>query len=155
VKHIAIVAVPPLVAFGLVGAFFTAEALGFRPLSNEPANLSEAAATGAAAAALRFIGAGADPNLEYEIRSGVLGVLPRTVNAIDAAILGRREEMVSLLLQHGALPIDADRTRCLAEAVDLREALPLLDLQPPKERAARPEDSDDAIAACLGGPEAK
>src|SRR5258705_12618472 len=100
-KATLIVSAPPLAAFGLVAAFFTAEAAGLRPLSNGPANLSEAGAVGAAAVALRFIGAGADPNSEYTIGPGVLGRLPRTVNAIDAAILGRQEQMLLLLREHG------------------------------------------------------
>lgn len=143
------VAAPPLVAFGVVAAFFTAEAAGLRPLSNDPANLSEAAAAGAAAAALRFIGAGADANAEYTIGPGVLGRLPRTVTAIDAAILGRQEQMLILLREHGARVTNPDRTRCLAEAVNFREILPVLALQPTQASSGESEDVDGLVDTCL------
>ena len=144
-----VAAAPPLAAFGLVVAFFTAEAVGLRPLGNDPANLSEAAAVGAAAVALRFIDTGADPNTEYTIGPGVIGILPRTVNAIDAAILGRQEQMLLLLLEHGARVTHPDRTRCLAAAVNFPEILPALDLPPIQESSAHREDVDGLVDTCL------
>jgi hypothetical protein len=145
--RLAIVAAPPLTAFALVAGFFIAEATGWQPLNGEPANLSEAAATGAAASALRFIADGADPNIARPIGAGVLGSQERTVDAIDAAILGRRPEMITLLRQHGARVTDAARAQCLADAIDFPDALPLLDLQP--REASSHVDEDDAVEACL------
>ena len=87
----AILIAPPVAAFALVAGFEVAEAFGFQPLSAQPANVSEAAAMGAAAAALRFIADKARiRTCRVRLAPGVLGTLPRTVDAIDAAILGRR-----------------------------------------------------------------
>ena len=143
----AVLIAPPLAAFALVAGFEVAEAFGFQALNAQPANVSEAAAMGAAAAALRFIADGSDPNVPRPIAAGVLGTLPRTVNAIDAAILGRRPEMITLLRQHGARVTDAARAQCLADAIDFPEALPLLDL-PPRDASSKVEE-DDAVDACL------
>jgi len=143
----AILIAPPVAAFALVAGFQVAEAFGFQPLSAQPANVSEAAAMGAAAAALRFIADGSDPNVPRPIAPGVLGTLPRTVDAIDAAILGRRPEMITLLRQHGARVTDAARAQCLADAINFPDALPLLDLQP--REASSSVEVDDAVDACL------
>jgi hypothetical protein len=146
--RLAIVAAPPLTAFALVAGFFMVEAAGLQPFNAEPSNISEAAAIGAAASALRFIADGSDPNLARPIRAGVLGSQPRTVAAIDAAILGRRLDMIRLLRQHGARVTDAARSQCLAEAIDFRDALPLLDL-PPMQGSSPRRELDAALDACL------
>jgi len=146
--RLAIVAAPPLAAFTLVAGFFLVEAAGWQPFNAQPANVSEAAAVGAAASALRFIADGSDPNVARPIAAGVLGSQARTVDAIDAAILGRRPEMITLLRQHGARVTDAARSQCLAEAIDFRDALPLLDL-PPTQGPSPPREQGDAVDACL------
>ena len=146
-----VVAAPPLAALVLVAGFLGGEALGFRPFDSEPLNVSEAAAMGAAAGALRFMADGSDPNVARPIAAGVLGSLPRSANAINAAILGRRPEMISLLLQHGAAVTDADRSRCLAEAVGFPEALPLLGMTQPESPVPtpNPQQPGDPVGACL------
>jgi hypothetical protein len=143
-----VAAVPPVIAFALVAAFMTAEACGFRPLNAEPANVAEAAVRGAAATALRFITSGADPNVPWPVAEGVLGTLPRTVNAMDAAILGRRAEMISLLHEHGATT-DPHRATCLAQAIDFPDALPALGLPPIPGRKSDPHQTDDPVGVCL------
>ena len=148
VAAVACVAVPPVVAFVLVAAFVVAEAAGWRPLSVEPSNVSEAAAVGAAATALRFIAEGADPNAPHPIAAGVLGTLPRTVNAIDAAILGRRAEMISMLRTQGATT-DVHRAKCLADAVDFPQALPLLDIAEPADPTVDSRQVGDPVGVCL------
>jgi len=145
---VACVAVPPVVAFILVAAFVVGEAVGWRPLSFEPANVSEAAAVGAAATALRFIAEGADPNAPHPIAAGLLGTLPRTVNAIDAAILGRRAEMISLLRKQGATT-DGQRAKCLADAVDFPQALPLLGVTEPADPTVDSRQAGDPVGVCL------
>jgi len=142
-----VAAAPPVIAFVLVAAFMTAEACGFRPLNAEPANVAEAAALGAAATALRFITSGADPNVPWPVAEGVLGTLPRTVNAMDAAILGRHAEMISLLREHGATT-DAHRAACLADAIDFPDALPALGLPAIVEKND-PHQVDDPVGTCL------
>ena len=149
-RAVALVAAPPLVAFALVAGFCAAEALGFQPFDAQPANVSEAAAMGAAAAALRFVANGSDPNVPQPIAPGVLGTLPRTVTAIDAAILGRRAEMIQLLRQHGVVVADARRSRCLAEAIQFPEALPILGMTAAGSAGSTGE-VDDPVELCLHG----
>lgn len=148
VAAVACAAVPPVVAFILVAAFVVAEAVGWRPLSVEPANVSEAAAVGAAASALRFIAEGSDLNAPHPIAAGVIGTLPRTVNAIDAAILGRRAEMISLLLEQGATT-DTHRAKCLADAVGFPQALPLLGIAEPADPTVDSRQVGDPVGVCL------
>jgi hypothetical protein len=145
---IALVASPPILAFALVAGFVAAETLEFRPLNAEPANVSEASAMGAAAAALRFIANGSDPNIPWPIAEGVLGTLPRSANAIDAAILGRRAEMISLLRKQGAAT-DANRAKCLADAVDFPQALSLLGIAEPADPNVDPRQVGDPVGVCL------
>jgi hypothetical protein len=147
----ALVVAPPLVAFALVWGFLAAETLGFQPLNAQPANLSEAAAMGAAASALRFIASGSNPNIAQPIAPGVLGRRPRTVNAIDAAILGRRPDMIQLLRQHGATVGDVGRSRCLAQAVAFPEPLPMLGVTAARGSAVSTGEVDERVEACLRG----
>jgi hypothetical protein len=145
-------ALPPLAVFVVVGAFFAAEAAGFRPLSTEPANLSEATATGAAARALQLIAAGEDPNQARPIREGVLGSVSYQVDAIDAAILGRRAEMIPVLLEHGAAVTNLPRSICLVHALRYSEVLPLIGGPPDHVERDPSRDVNDALRACLGMP---
>ena len=147
-----VIALPPLAAFVVVGGFFAAEAAGLRPLSSEPANLSEAVAIGAAARALRLIAAGEDPNQQHPIGEGVLGSISYQVDAIDAAILGRRPEMIPVLLEHGAAITDLQRSVCLVRALGYPEVLPLIGAPPDHIELAPSEDVNDALRACLGMP---
>jgi len=147
-----VMTLPPVAAFVLVGGFFGAEAVGLRPLSSEPANLSEAVAIGAAARALRLIAAGEDPNQRHPIGEGVLGSISYEVDAIDAAILGRRPEMIPVLLDHGAAVTDRQRSVCLVRALSYPEVLPLIGAPPEHLDRDPSEDVNDAIRACLGIP---
>ena len=108
-----ILVMPPLAGFITVGGFLIAEASGARPLSAEPANVSEAAAMGAAARTIRFIVNGENPNRPWPIREGMLGSTSYSVDAIDAAILGRRPEIIEVLQEHGAVVVDVLRSACL------------------------------------------
>ncbi len=142
-------ALPPLAAFVFICGFFAAEAAGFRPLSGEPANLSEAAAIGAAARALQLIAAGQNPNQPYAIGAGVLGSTSYSVDAIDAAILGRRPEMIPVLRQHGAVVTNLQRSICLALATESPEVLPLIGAPSASAGRGTSENRDDAIQVCL------
>jgi hypothetical protein len=147
-----VIALPPLAVFVFVGGFFAAEAVGLRPLSSEPANLSEAVAIGAAARALQLIAAGEDPNQRHPIGEGVLGSISYQVDAIDAAILGRRPEMIPVLLEHGAAVTDLQRSVCLVRALSYPEVLPLIGAPPEHLERDPSEDVNDALRACLGMP---
>ncbi len=144
-----ILVVPPLAGFMVVGGFLLAEASGARPLSAEPANVSEAAAMGAAARAIQFIVNGENPNQPSWIGEGVLGSTPYRVDAIDAAILGRRPEIIEVLQQHGAVVVDASRSACLIRAVDLPELMSLVGSASDRATGEGSEHSSDRIHACL------
>ena len=144
-----ILVVPPLAGFVVVAGFLLAEASGSRPLSAEPSNVSEAAATGAAARAIQFIVNGENPNRPWRIREDVLGSASYSVDAIDAAILGRRPEIVEVLQQHGAVVVDPPKSACLIRAVGLPELLPIVGASPDRVTSDASDDVSDRILACL------
>jgi hypothetical protein len=144
------VAMPPIAGLLLVALFLAAEAAGVSPLSHVEATLSEAAASGSAARVLELIRAGQDPNQPSLIPAGVLDSRAYMVDAIDAAILGRRAEVIPLLREHGAVVADVARSACLANAVDLPEALPMVGAAGPRVARDSSIDVSDVVAACLG-----
>ena len=144
-----ILVMPPLAGFIAVGGFLLVEAAGVRPLSAEPANVSEAAAMGAAARAIQFMVNGQNPNRPWRIREGVLGSTSYSVDAIDAAILGRRPEMIEVLQQHGAVVVDASRSACLIRAVDVPEMMSLVGAASDRATGEESDHPSDRILACL------
>jgi hypothetical protein len=119
------VAVPAVVAFLALAVFVVGEAGGAQPFAVAPAaNVAEAVVSGDAGQALAFIMLGQDPNQRWPIRRDLLdsrGVVH--VTAIQAAILGRRQELVGLMLRHGARPETPEGLACLAQAVEKGEEL--------------------------------
>mgnify|MGYP001481467360 CR=1 FL=1 len=109
-------------------------------------------AIGAAAHALRLIAAGEDPNQPRPIGEGVLGSVSYQLDAIDAAILGRRPEMIPVLLQHGAAVTNLPRSICLVHALGYSDVLPLLGAPPDRIERDSSTDVNDALRACLGMP---
>ena len=144
------VALPPIAGLVLVAVLLVAEGAGAGLLSHVEATVSEAAASGSAARALQLIRAGQDPDKASLIPAGTLGSRAYTVTAIDAAILGRRPEEIPILLAHGATVVDVGRSVCLANAVGLPEALPLLGAPAAHVDRDPSVDTSDAIGACLG-----
>jgi hypothetical protein len=122
------VAMPPIAGLVLVAVFLAAEAAGVSPLSHVEATVSEAAASGSA---------------------GVLDSSAYTVDAIDAAILGRRPEVIPILQEHGAAVVDIGRSVGLAHAVDLPEVLPLLGANAKHVDRDPSVDVSDAVRACF------
>lgn len=119
-------AAPPVAAFTSLAAYVTAESLGFRGLAvPAPATLSEAAAAGAAARVVELIGEGHDPNSPSLVPAGAVDADAFTATAVEAAILGRRAEMVNLLREQGAR-LDPAHVACLARASGLPEVMELL-----------------------------
>jgi hypothetical protein len=109
--------VPPVVALCLVLGYLGADALGFRPFAPPEADsVSEAAALGHAARALAFVADGQDVNSRSHIRPGILDGDSHDLYPIEAAILGRHAEMVSLLRRSGATSPDEPRIACLERA---------------------------------------
>jgi hypothetical protein len=144
------VALAPLCAFTFVAAFLGLEAVGINPMSHVEATIAEAAASGSAARALELLRAGQDPNRPALIPAGVLDSNAYQMTAIEASIAGRRAEMIEPLLEHGARVDDPARALCLAEAVDVPEAVRTLHLTTRPFRHDPSVDTSDAVRACLG-----
>jgi hypothetical protein len=117
--------VPVVVAFSLLIVFVVAEATGARPFAVAPsANVSEAAAFGNAGEVLGFISSGQDPNQRWFIRPNLLDAGAMHLTAVQAAILARRAEVVSLLLRRGARAESPAALACLAQVVGRGTELP-------------------------------
>ena len=109
--------VPPIVGLLLVVVYLGADALGLRPFAPPEADsVSEAAALGHAARALAFVADGQDVNRPSRVRPGILDADGHDLYPIEAAILGRHAEMVSLLRRSGATYPDGQRIACLERA---------------------------------------
>jgi hypothetical protein len=117
-------AVPPLVGFLLVSVYVIAEALGLHAFVRAAGDtVSEAAAAGHAARALQLIDEGQDPNARHHVREGFLDHDGHDLTPVEAAILGRRPELVRLLERSGATHTDSARASCFAR-LRLPELLP-------------------------------
>jgi hypothetical protein len=103
-----------------------------------PRNLAEAAAFRDGAAIVQMVRQGHDINAAGEVREGFIARRPVVVTPLEAAVDGRRGEIVRLLLHLGASPDAATIARlwCRTDDSEIRTIL-----KPP-----RPED---ATALCL------
>ena len=114
----------PLVGCFVLAVYVGAEALGFHAFAApEAETVSEAAALGHAASTLEFIASGQNPNGHFPVRPGMLDSEAHELEPIEAAILGRHEELVRLLRRSGATEPGNERGACLARA-RLPEVLP-------------------------------
>jgi hypothetical protein len=88
-------------------------------------NLSEAAASRDEAEVVRLIGYGQDPNLQWEVRPGILSRESLRVTPLEAAVGARDPHMVARLFANGAVltPHVWSRLRCAAEGEGLPEVL--------------------------------
>ena len=126
-RMITLVSLPPILAFtGWAAMLAIAAVTGRHPIwSLEPRNLPEAVAFRDAAAVVRRIGSGEDPNRAAEVRARVVLDDTARLTPIEAAAAARQGEMVQLLLDLGASP-DAtvwNRAWCISDATSVREAL--------------------------------
>ena len=95
--------------------------------------LSEAAALRDAGEVARQIASGADPNVAYPLRPGVLAA--STLTPLEAAVGSRRAEIVDLLLMHGAT-VDAagwQRLHCFAVRTGASDVVGMLDRYKPAD----------------------
>jgi hypothetical protein len=99
---------------------------GRHPVWNAvPGNLAEAAALRDAAAIVRFVDAGADPNRLDRLRRGLLPDGITEATPLEAAAAARERELMRLLLELGAT-FDArlwQRTWCISDDLAVRELL--------------------------------
>jgi len=125
IVSLAAVALPVLAAFLVLGAFVLAEALGTAPFAvTPPQNLAEAAAFGDAAGILARLSRGDDPNTRWPIRPTLVDAGAVRATGVEAALLMRRAELVTLLLRRGARADDPRALACLAQAVGVGSAVP-------------------------------
>jgi hypothetical protein len=124
---VTLVSLPPILAFaGWMAVLAITAVDGRHPLwSLEPRNLPEAVAFRDAAAVVRRIERGDDPNRAAEVRARVVLDETARLTPIEAAAASRQGEMVQLLLDLGASP-DAtvwQRAWCISDASAVREVL--------------------------------
>jgi hypothetical protein len=100
------------------------ERRGGHPFSAPPLrNSAEAAATGDAAAVLRFLRMGDDPTRIHLVRPEIISSQILKVTTVEAAMWSQHFEMIQLLDQEGAI-VDPDQRRelaCLAADRDMPE----------------------------------
>jgi hypothetical protein len=126
----------PTLACGLPGALVALWSLalcamtlaGVNPYwTQQPVNMSEAAALRDAATVVKLIRHGADPRQPYPVRAGALFDRAVTITPLEAAVAARRAEVVDVILS--ARPLDAagwTSAACLAGSVpdeDIREVV--------------------------------
>lgn len=126
----------PLVAVGLPGVLVALGSLGLCVLTlgganpywtEQPVNMSEAAALRDPATVVNLIHRGVDPRKPYPVPAGRLFDRAVTMTPLEAAVAARRAEVVDVILS--ARPLDAagwTGAACLAGSVpdeDIREAV--------------------------------
>jgi hypothetical protein len=109
--------------------------IGRHPLwSEQPVNMSEAAAARDRALVTRLLRRGERPDEPRRVRAGLVSHRAVTLTPIEAAIAARRAEVVNVLLPD-VRPLDPatwNRLRCLAEQAGEQDTTVLLDRwQPP------------------------
>jgi hypothetical protein len=140
------IALPPLIGLcilaGAVTAAFASQADDER---QAPRTVSEAAAAGSAWRVLRLVRDGSGVNSRYEVRPGFLDQDGRELYPLEAALLGRHEELFDLLRSSGASQPSAASIECLAQ---YRFPELLQTLRPELERSAAATSVGDALARC-------
>ena len=140
----AAVLVPVILGLGVVAAFTAGELGGSTVLFNQPpVNVAEAAGLGITSEVVRFMDLGQDPHRMYVVRPDIISSEITKVTGLEAAIWGRRIEMIRMLDSVGALHDPAMRRhlRCLAMDISLDAVAELLASpdQPPCEPGAAAE----------------
>lgn len=94
-------------------ALLCAAGLAARPAGGglwppDDVTLAEAAATGNGAEVIRLVRAGRDPNGRSRVRRDVLDSQFHVYSPLEAAVVARSPEIMTLLLRLGAAPADGD-----------------------------------------------
>jgi hypothetical protein len=133
----------PVIALLLLGGFAVSETLGHTPLAYpRPANIAEAAGMGRGAEVLRFLQEGADPTVVLPVHPEIISSSITRATALEAAIWGRRVEMIRMLDRLGVIGPARAHMACLARdirAADIAEYL----------GAESPDACEDGAAARL------
>jgi hypothetical protein len=139
-------ALPPLLAFLVLGAVAIAERAGGTLFAvAPPANIAEASALGRADLVFRYLRDGSDPLRIYPVAAHVISTAVRRVSAIEAAVWSRQVEMIQLLESTGALRDPATRRHvaCLASDLDAEDLVDYL--HPAGEPACMAEQALETI----------
>jgi len=125
--RVALVALPPVLAFTWwIAVLAVAAVTGRHPVwSLQPRNLSEAVAFRDAAAVVRRVEAGEDPNAAADVRARIVLSDAARLTPIEAAAAARQGELAQLVVDLGAAP-DADvwqRAWCISDATSVRDVL--------------------------------
>jgi hypothetical protein len=97
-------AVPAATGMLLVALFIASEIAGHTPLAYDlPRNIAEAAGMGNGSEVLRMLREGQDPNAIVSISPDIISSSITRVTAIEAAVWGRRVQLLRLLEREGAI----------------------------------------------------
>jgi hypothetical protein len=101
---LAAAAVPAALGLLLVSVFVAAEIAGHTLLSYDmPRNVAEAAAMGNGSEVLRMLREGQDPNAILPVSPEIISSTITRVSAVEAAVWGRRVQLLRLLEREGAI----------------------------------------------------
>ena len=124
---VALVSLPPILTFaGWMAMLAVTAVAGRHPIWNlEPRNLPEAVAFRDAAAVVRRVERGEDPNRAGDVRAGAVLPEATSLTPVEVAAAARQGEMVQLLLDLGASPDRSvwQRAWCISDASAVREVL--------------------------------
>lgn len=144
---IALAAPVTVAALGLA-AVSAAERAGHPLFAADAArNSAEAAVDGNAAAVVRFLDAGEDPLALHSVKPSAISSEIPLVTTAEAAILGRRPEMLLVLEQRGALRDPALRASLACLAADRGESGAISFLSPSGAPACEPGAALERIMA--------
>ena len=125
--RVVLVALPPLLAFvWWIAVLAVGTVTGRHPVwSLQPRNLPEAVAFRDAAAVVRRVDAGEDPNAAATVRERIVTSEAAMLTPIEAAAAARQGELVQLVLDLGATPDAAvwQRAWCISDASSVRDLL--------------------------------
>ena len=124
---VALVSLPPILTFaGWMAILAVTAVTGRHPIWNLDArNLPEAVAFRDAAAVVRRVERGEDPNRAGDVRAGAVLPEATSLTPVEVAAAARQGEMVQLLLDLGASPDRSvwQRAWCISDASAVREVL--------------------------------
>jgi hypothetical protein len=142
------VALPPVVAIGIVLAFVVAEVTGSTPFSYQPpANLAEAAGMGNAPEVRRYLELGQDPAQVMPVRPDIISSQITRVTPLEAAIWSRRGQLVRIFERAGALRDENTRQHVACLTAYLRVDEILEQIAPQGVAGCDPEKTFELIRA--------
>lgn len=110
-------ALPPLALAVVVIVMLAGSLFGWRPLwPDQKLNLAETVGLRDRPGILLRLRAGDNPNVEYDVRAGLIRSIPVRLTPLEAAITTREEYLFDFLVQYGARIDGAQRARLICFA---------------------------------------